>query len=217
MDPESHDQNRFSDIDLKFMGIAEYLPTSDSSLKIATLCLENSGEPVDLDAQSHITLGTARCPDGSIQLSEAIWSHLQSKLDRPCHLALLLVYRNDLSRIFNHQKLIRSSFDWRQRKLSRVTQIIEEAGVDLYDVRSVNLFRNLFRDATPKKKLPNSYGRIDWKIDEGLLEVIRRSQIEINFNEKMYPNETVHVRSFIPRDCIRRFADFKFNLQGTNF
>lgn len=174
-------KNRFSDIDLKFMGIAEYLPVSDSSLKIATL-LGELREPVDLDAQSLTSiLGTlARCPDGSIQLAEAIWSHFQeSKLDRPCHLALLLVYRNDLSRIFNHQKLIRSS-SWRQRKLSRVMQIIEGAGVNLAaDPKFLSIYFEICLNARLKEKINeflqrNPIGKIE---DVRLLEVIRRSKL----------------------------------------
>ena len=178
--------NRFNNIDMKLLGIEEYLPASDSSLKIAKL-LGEFKNPVDLDAQSltSILATLSRSPDGSIQLAEAIWSNFQEfkgqefKPDRPCHFALLLLYRNDLSRIFNHQKLIRS-LSWRQRKLSRVLEIIDAAGVDLVkEPKFLSIYFEICLNARLKEKINeflqrNPIGNVE---DERLLEIIKRSKI----------------------------------------
>lgn len=176
-------KNRFKDIDLGVMGVKEYLPVSDSSLKLVSL-LGGFRKPVDLDVQSLTSiLGTlSRSPDGSIQLAEGIWAHFQNQkmpLDQACHLALLLVYRNDLSRIFKHRKLIRA-LSWRHRKLSRVMEIIGGAGVDLAaDPKFLSIYFEICMNARLTEKvdefLQKNPLRSDVK-DERLMEVISRSK-----------------------------------------
>ena len=176
-------KNRFKDIDLSLFGAKEYVPISDSALKLVQLIGEFR-KPVDLDAQSltSILATLSRSPDGSIQLAEAIWSTFQTfnvALDQPCHLALLLVYRNDLSRIFNHRKLIRS-LSWRQRKLARVMEIIEAAGVKLAtDPKFLSIYFEICLNARLKEKIREFLQRNPLQNieDERLLGLIRQSKL----------------------------------------
>ena len=176
-------KNRFKDIDLSLFGAKEYVPISDSALKLVQLIGEFR-KPVDLDAQSltSILATLSRSPDGSIQLAEAIWSTFRTfnvALDQPCHLALLLVYRNDLSRIFNHRKLIRS-LSWRQRKLARVMEIIEAAGVKLAtDPKFLSIYFEICLNARLKEKIREFLQRNPLQNieDERLLGLIRQSKL----------------------------------------
>lgn len=180
--------------DFEILGLKKYLPTSDSSLQISKL-LGEFKKPIDLDAQSLTSiLGTlSRSPDGSIQLAEAIWTRFENNLkvplDQTCHLALLLVYRNDLSRIFNLQKLIRS-LSWRQRKLSRVREIIASAGVELSgNSKFLSIYFEICLNARLKEKIKEFLDenvKVDLK-DERLMEIIKRSKFG---NTKMPPELT---------------------------
>jgi len=123
----------FADLDLVLFGVKKFIPLSESALKLAKLLGTEMKRPVNLDSHSltSILSTLSRSQEGSIQLAEAVWSKFEAdksvQLDKSCHLALLLVYRNDLSRIFRQRKLIRST-SWRERKLSRVMEIIESMG-----------------------------------------------------------------------------------------
>lgn len=152
----------FKGIDFKLYGVKEYLPISESSLKLVKAFSELK-KPVDLDAQSltSILSAVSRSREDEvnlIQVAESIWSHFQTitpkiKLDLPCYIKMLLVYRNDLSRIFNSRKLIRST-SWRQRKLDRVLELIKEAKVDLTkDPKTLSIYFEICLNARLKEKI----------------------------------------------------------------
>lgn len=171
-------KDQFKEIDLNFHGITPFLPVSDSSLKLAKLLMELK-KPVLLDCQSltSILFTLSRSTDGgSIQLAESIWSKFPTEaLDKPCHLALLLVYRNDLSRIFNHRKLIRAA-SWRERKHARVLEIINSAGIDLTsDHKFLSVYFEICWNAKLKEKIREFLeAKPIATSDKRLLEIIRK-------------------------------------------
>ena len=150
-------RGRLQDLDRKYFGIKEYLPVSESSLKLVKLFEKVKG-PVELDSLSVVsilsTLSRSNESGSLIQLAETLWSKFQGiNLNLNCHVALLLVYRNDLSRIFNTRKLIRS-MSWRQRKLDRVLEIIKESRVDLSkDPKMLSIFFEICLNAKLKEKI----------------------------------------------------------------
>lgn len=171
-------KDQFKDIDLEYNGIKPFLPISDLSLKLANLLMELR-MPVALDCQSltSILFTLSRSPDGSIQLAESIWSKFQGQiLDKPAHLSLLLVYRNDLSRIFNHRKLIRAS-SWRERKHARVLEIIKSAGVDLStDHKFLSVYFEICWNGKMKEKIGEYLDSTPVKTrDKRLLEIIKKT------------------------------------------
>ena len=176
-------KDRFKDIDLEFHGIKlPYLPVTEESLKLAKLLMELK-TPVDLDCQSltSILFTLSRSSEGSIQLAETIWSKFQDQsLDKPSHLALLLVYRNDLSRIFTHRKLIRSS-SWRQRKLDRVLEIIKAAGVDLStDHKFLSVYFEICWNGKMKERISEYLAANPIKTeDKRLLGIMKKAQYGI--------------------------------------
>ena len=174
---------KFSDINLNLFGVREYVPVSELSLKVAKT-LNNLRKPVALDAQSltSILATLSRSQDGSIQLAESIWSKFKSSSpsivsDKLAILSLLLVYRNDLSRILRHRKLIRS-LSWRERKHARVLELITAMGVDLVDdPKLLSIYFEICLNAKLSEKIGQflAENRVETR-DERLLELIRKSK-----------------------------------------
>lgn len=178
-------KDQFKDIELDFNGIKDFLPVSDSSLRLAKLLMELK-KPVALDCQSltSILFTLSRSPDGSIQLAESIWSKFQNQIiDKPAHLSLLLVYRNDLSRIFTHRKLIRAS-SWRERKHARVLEIIKSAGVDLStDHKFLSVYFEICWNGKMKEKIGEYLEAKPVKTqDKRLLDIIKKAEVTRNGN-----------------------------------
>lgn len=174
----------FGDINLKVMGIRDFIPVTEDALKLVKL-LETLERPVELDAQSltSILATLARSFDGSITLAETLWSKFQSLkspqiiLDKHCHLALLLVYRNDLSRILRQRKLIRSC-SWRERKHTRVLEIIKSAGVDLCkDAKFLSIYYEICLNAKLREKVQAHVQQNPQRIqDKRVFDLIKKSQ-----------------------------------------
>lgn len=178
-------KDRFKDIDLNLLGIKPFLPVSDSALKLAQVLMQLK-KPVALDCQSltSILFSLCRSQDGSIQLAESIWSKFSGQsLDKPAHLSLLLVYRNDLSRIFTHLKLIRAS-SWRERKHARVLEIIRSAGVDLTtDHKFLSVYFEICWNGKMKEKIREYLEATPIKTrDQRLLEIIKKATSTRNGN-----------------------------------
>lgn len=176
--------NKFRDIDLKMLGVREYMPINEISLKIAKTLTEYLKKPVELDCQSltSILFTLTRSPEGSIQLAESIWSKFpENSLDKPCHLALLLVYRNDLSRIFNQRKLIRAT-SWREKKHDRVLQLLQfitdNAGLSSStDHKLLSIYFEICLNAKLKEKAVAFLEKNPVEtLDPRLLELIKKAQ-----------------------------------------
>ena len=171
----------FGDINLKVLGVQEFMPVTEDALKLVKF-LER---PVQLDAQSltSILATLSRSFDGSITLAETLWSKfltLKSPpiiLDKHCHLALLLVYRNDLSRILRQRKLIRSC-SWRERKHTRVLEIIKSAGVDLCkDAKFLSIYYEICLNAKLREKVQAHVQQNPQRIqDKRVFDLIKKSQ-----------------------------------------
>lgn len=120
----------------------------------------------DCKSVTSILNTVARAPDGSIQLAEALWSHFESKhgiiFDKECYLALLLVYRNDLSRILSKEKLNRS-YSWRKRKINRVLQLIGSSGVELEtSVKFLSVYFEICLNAKMREAIVEFCGQREW-------------------------------------------------------
>jgi hypothetical protein len=121
---------------LKKAGIEVYIPVSENAMRITQLLQENS-QKLQLKAFDRIALTSvmntlARAPNGTIALAEDLWRIMTAAVvpDAGCCLSLLLVYRNDFSRLMGERSLIRA-VPWRLRKIKRVEEIIQMANVDL--------------------------------------------------------------------------------------
>jgi hypothetical protein len=179
--------NRFSDIDAGLFGVKKFIPVDELSLRLVKTIGSVMKRPVELDSHSltSILSTLSRSPEGSIQLAEAIWSKFELdksiQLDSSCHLALLLVYRNDLSRIFRQRKLIRST-SWRERKLSRVLEIIESVGgtqLLCSDPKFLSIYFEICFNAKLKERIPlflQENPNISLANDKRLVDLIKKSQ-----------------------------------------
>ncbi len=136
----------------------------------------------DCKSVASILYTVARASDGSIQLAETLWSYFSKSItfDEECHLALLLVYRNDIARIQFNQKLIRSS-SWRKRKLNRVKQLIKDSGVNLEkSVKFLSVYFEICLNAHLREAISEFCEERGWTrhADERINSCIKRAQIK---------------------------------------
>jgi len=137
---------------VKLSGLNPYVPVSTDLLKVEQLF--RAHESLQLNSFDCISLTSmlgniARCSGGTVKIAEAIWGlvKLVERPDKSCWLALLLVYRNDLSRMLGAKKLIRST-SWRMRYLGKVHEHLASADPNWHaDVKLVSIYYEICLNA----------------------------------------------------------------------
>lgn len=182
---------KVSTASLSIHGIAPFLTVSDAALALCRVLDERIKRPVPFDCHSlsSILATLARAPEGTIALAETLWRIFSETLgvtpDRQCHLALLLVYRNDLSRLLRTRRLVRAQ-SWRERKLQRVEELVKTAGVTLHrDSKFLSIYYEICMNANLNERVVEHFDReiTTQRIritDERVLECVRRARRATN-------------------------------------